>query len=91
MFRNRVYEYISNVIGPICSGFVHFHLVEFVSQQLSSFFGLFKVVCLTNMFREFEVAQFNWNINSMQINPGVQRGLNGGPFVKNFTKQKLFH
>ena len=45
-----------HVIGPICPGYVPFHSVEFVLQQLSSFSGLLRVACLTDMFRDFEVA-----------------------------------
>ena len=52
----RVYDNISNVIGPICSGYVLFHSVEFLSQQLSSFSGLFEAACLTPMFRELKIA-----------------------------------
>ena len=56
VLRNRVYDDISNVIGPICSGYVPFHSVEFVSHQLSSFFGLIKVASLTDLFREFKAV-----------------------------------
>ena len=37
MLSNRVYDDISNVKGPICSGYVPFHSVEFVCQHHSSF------------------------------------------------------
>ena len=39
VLRNRVYNDISNVIGPICSGYVPFLSVEFMFPQHFSFLG----------------------------------------------------
>ena len=78
VLRNGVNDNISNVIGPICSGYVPFHSVEILSEQLSSLFGLFEVACLTNLFREFEVAHY-WKNMCKKILAYGWRGSDDSP------------
>ena len=53
---SRIYDDISNIIEPICSGYViPFHSVEFVATAFFIFSG-FKVACLTDMVLEFKVV-----------------------------------
>ena len=60
VLHNKVYDENSNAIRPICSGYVHFHSVEFVSQQNSSFGGLSRLVALPTYFENLK-SRIKWN------------------------------
>ena len=85
----RAYYNISNVIGSICSGYVPFHSVEFVSQQHSFF----------RVDRGCVPYKLNSRIQSRALNGMIRtkksrhtgRFKNPGPLKIIFTKQVFFH